>query len=217
MSAKTGCLAMRLESPLQSWGTSSRQNERRTDAHPSRSALCGMFCAALGYDRGSTEEQDFLRHCARLRLMVTALPRHAVGHLRDFQTVEGSLRATGAIKPTHLITRYYLHDAVFFAFLSGERDILERIAAALQDPVWGIWLGRKNCIPSAPVFAGLYADETTARQACLPDAPESLRCVRDADSMGAGVETVNDVPVSFAFGQRQYQSRLVVDNMLFGA
>lgn len=60
MCAETACLGMRLEGPLQSWGTSSQYNRRQTDVRPSRSAVTGMLCAALGLYRGSLEESAFL-------------------------------------------------------------------------------------------------------------------------------------------------------------
>lgn len=209
MSAKA-CLAVRLESPLQSWGTSSRQNERRTNAFPSRSALCGMFCAALGYERGSEEEKTFLKRCAALHLLTVAVPRHTVSHLRDFQTVAGTLRATGKEKPTHLISRYYLQDAVFFAFFSGEHDILEQIATALENPVWGVWLGRKCCIPSAPLYAGIHSDEEAALKACVPDKTD-MPYIRDAIGVvnARSHETLFDMPEDFSFGQRRYLPRRV--------
>ena len=80
--------------------------------------------------------------------------------------------------------RQYLLDARFGIILHGDRNLLERAAAALRDPVWGVWLGRKSCIPAAPVFAGLAAAALGARllechvvfsRECFgPDVPASI-------------------------------------------
>ena len=77
-----------------------------------------------------------------------------VRRMEDYHTVLGTRSADGKIKDTAVLTqRTYLNDAAFAAFLTGDRATLEELARALQDPCWGVWLGRKACIPSAPVFS----------------------------------------------------------------
>ena len=44
-------LLLRLEGPLQSWGTSSRFPQRDTGFEPSKSGVIGLLCAALGKPR----------------------------------------------------------------------------------------------------------------------------------------------------------------------
>ena len=60
MSSENNYLALRLQGPLQSWGFDSQYNRRNTGLMPTKSALAGMCCAALGFGRGSDEEQAFL-------------------------------------------------------------------------------------------------------------------------------------------------------------
>ena len=49
--------------------------------------------------------------------------------------------------------RFYLADAAFLVGLEhGERQFLERIHAALYDPVWPLALGRKSYVPSEPIW-----------------------------------------------------------------
>jgi aconitate hydratase len=38
-------------------------------------------------------------------------------------------------------------------------------------PVWGLWLGRKSCIPAVPVFAGLHKTEDSALRTLLHGRP----------------------------------------------
>ena len=185
MCAETVCLAIRLEGPLQAWGSASQYNRRLTDLLPSRSAVTGMLCAALGLGRGSTEETDFLREMTGVRMLAVAVPRRMGGtalpvrRLEDYHTVQDTAKADGGLKDCHITRRQYLLDAAFRVFLSGSRALLEKAGAALQDPVWGLWLGRKSCIPTAPVFAGIFADEQAAIAACVPEGLDG--CLRSRD------------------------------------
>lgn len=222
MSSEHACLVMRLEGPLQSWGASSQFNRRLTDLLPTRSAVSGMLCAALGLERGSEAEAQFLARCNRLHMLAVALPRQsrnrplAVRRLEDYHTVQGTLNAKGEVKKKNgqpecqETYRFYLLDAAFRVFLSGERDTLRKVSAALQNPVWGLWLGRKACIPSAPVFAGLFEDEAEAVQACLPDALDRYVSARDAPSFAEGSDSVPDMPLSFHSSDRRFALRRIV-------
>ena len=47
----TATLLLRLQGPMQSWGTTSRFDERDTQLEPSKSGVLGLVCAAIGRDR----------------------------------------------------------------------------------------------------------------------------------------------------------------------
>ena len=49
-------LLLRLVGPMQSWGTTSRFDERDTQLEPSKSGVLGLICAALGRDRSEPVE-----------------------------------------------------------------------------------------------------------------------------------------------------------------
>lgn len=139
-------LLLRLQGPMQSWGTTSRFDERDTQLEPSKSGVLGLVCAALGRDR--SEPVDDL---AALRMGVR-IDREGV-LMRDYQTAAGVLIASG--KPDHGRTvvspRYYLSDAVFLVGLEGERSLLAQIQQALLTPHWPLALGRKAFVPGKPV------------------------------------------------------------------
>lgn len=217
MSSESACLVLRLEGPLQSWGVVSQFNHRLTSLLPTRSAVTGLLCVALGLERGSQAEADFLTRCNRLHMRAVMLPLVVeigetqktlpVRRLEDYHTVKDTLKASGAIKDCHITWRQYLLDAAFRVFLQGDRVTLEETAAALQDPVWGVWLGRKACIPSAPVFAGLYASEDEALQSALPLPLERYTAVLDAPSFAEGDDSVPDMPLSFDSAGRRFGLR----------
>jgi CRISPR system Cascade subunit CasD len=141
-------LLLRLQGPMQSWGTTSRFDERDTQLEPSKSGVLGLVCAALGRDR--VEPVDDL---AALTMGVRVDREGAP--LRDYQTATGVLIATGKVDPGRTVVspRYYLADAAFLVGLEGDdRALLERIHAALRHPRWPLCLGRKGCVPSPPVY-----------------------------------------------------------------
>ena len=60
-------LLLRLVGPMQSWGTTSRFDERDTGKEPSKSGVIGLLAAALGIDR---ENWVDLAPLTRLRMGV---------------------------------------------------------------------------------------------------------------------------------------------------
>lgn len=141
-------LLLRLAGPMQSWGTTSRFDERDTQLEPSKSGVLGLVCAALGRDR--TQPIDDL---ADLRMGVR-VDREGV-LMRDYQTATGVMLATGKadLNRTVVSPRYYLADAAFLVGLEGpDRNLLEAIHSALQAPMWPLSLGRKSFPPSQPVW-----------------------------------------------------------------
>ena len=91
--------------------------------------------------------------------------------------------------------------------------MLERVAEALRNPTWGIWFGRKNCIPAAPVCRGLFELCIEAEKELLGDVPID-KCTRIEDSprFDQGNDTWSDgVPESFhgmRLGRRGVSIRL---------
>ncbi|MGD9582792.1 MAG: type I-E CRISPR-associated protein Cas5/CasD [Lysobacterales bacterium] len=148
-------LLLRLAGPMQSWGTTSRFDQRDTGKEPSKSGVVGLLAAALGIDRENWVELEPL---TRLTMGV----RHdRPGVLkRDYQTAgcaatDTIIRADGSqAKDGGVVSnRHYLADATFLVGLQGpDRALLELTLAALQNPVWPLALGRKSYVPSEPIW-----------------------------------------------------------------
>ena len=119
-----------------------------------------------------------------------------VNRLTDFHTIGGGYtpkdsrdttsweammcnhKASGGIKkskgsPGTVITRRsYLTDAAFAAILEGsDEPLLTRIRDALLNPVWGVWFGRKTCLPATPLTPTLASDREAALQTLLTALP----------------------------------------------
>jgi CRISPR system Cascade subunit CasD len=203
-------LLLRLAGPLQAWGVQSRFAVRDTGLEPSKSGVVGVLCAALGRERRAP-----LDDLARLRMGVRADQQGIVA--RDFHTAQNVLKAAGGLKDTEPSSRYYLADARFLAGLAGDDlALLARLHAALRDPVWPLYLGRKAFVPGEPVWLGdgLLADtdlgaafETYPWLGCNRRVWEALAQVRVVWEDPHGSEVRPDQPISFA--ERRFAPRRV--------
>jgi CRISPR system Cascade subunit CasD len=212
----TAYLALYFDAPLQSWGYASRFDRRTTLAHPTRSGVIGLLAAALGLDRADAEG---LARLDTLGLSVYAF--RMGGRLTDYHTVGGGYdpkresmsicrKASGGIGNTVQTYREYLEGSRFGAVVSGETLLIQELAGAVQNPVWGVWLGRKSCVPAARVFEGVHADNEAALAALKRAAGNDIvqRTVREAECFESGNDTLMDRPLDFA--TRQFAPRRIL-------
>lgn len=216
MSSDKSFLALRLEGPLQSWGFDSLYNRRNTGLMPTKSAIAGICCAALGLSRGSDGEQKLLASFVKTKMTAIAIPRNGVKgefpvrRLQDYHTVQNTKTAEGKNKDCHITHRQYLADASFGVLLEGDASLLKMIAAALENPAWGVWLGRKSCIPTAPVLAGLRSNREEALTLLIGNrALESFTRHEEVENFADGKDSLPDMPVSFASERRSFSPRRV--------
>ncbi|MBU5434216.1 type I-E CRISPR-associated protein Cas5/CasD [Pseudoflavonifractor sp. MSJ-37] len=195
-------LLLRLAGPMQSWGTDSRFDIRRTGREPSKSGVLGLAAAALGIRR---RDKEALRPLAELRFGVRVDREGSM--MRDFHT------ARPAKGSPYVTERYYLADAVFVAGLeSGDRGLLERIGQALRAPAFPLYLGRRSCPPVGRVFLEIV--EKPLEEALRTTAPPgATRLVLDAEP-GEGGGLIRDVPLSFDPARREYAYRRVTERYL---
>ena len=232
-------LALYLRAPMQSWGLSSKFGDRGTLDAPTRSGILGLLAAACGIDKNDeARDRAWLARAAALSLRVLAFRRgdrmgdyHTVGagFDKDNPWQRRMIPVTSERKPrgTDLTHRDYLEDSVFGAVLSGDDSLVAEMAAGISNPVWGVWLGRKCCIPAEPIFAGVFDSAEGAQEALEARFRASLarsgKNVATAESRRFAVleataddaeETVPDIPVSFArrdFHARRIRRELVGD------
>ena len=165
-------LLLRLEGPLQSWGTRARWDVRDTSPEPTKSGVIGLLGCALGYGMYDPRLEQL-----DTKLLFGVRVEHPGQVMVDYQTVtdflptaQGSFRHSGvktasdleklranpdAVPATIQSPRAYLEDAAFLCSIEqcdGGRDILDTCAVAICDPQWPLFLGRKACIPTRPVF-----------------------------------------------------------------
>jgi hypothetical protein len=97
------------------------------------------------------------------------------------------------------------------------------MATGLANPVWGVWLGRKNWIPTEPIFVGVFDSDEAARdaldarlRASLERGGGKIAGKREDEAVKFDLieaaaddaeETLLDVPVSFK--KREFHARRI--------
>ena len=207
-------LLLRLVGIMQSWGTTSRFDQRDTGKEPSKSGVVGLLAAAMGIDRENWVDVEPLTHLSMgIRHDRPGMPK------RDYQTAQHIISADRSkIHETAVTTRDYLADAAFLVGLVGEdRILLERIHAALLNPVWPLFLGRKSYVPSESIWMenamqDVPLRETLARCPWIAtlrkweELPEKLLVSFESED-GSGVLKM-DQPLS-SFAERRFGARFV--------
>jgi CRISPR system Cascade subunit CasD len=226
-------LLLWLEGPLQAWGHNSKFGVRDTLNFPTRSGVLGLLCCARG---AGGPEVEWLAQMATQTMEVRAYARadkqgvpvlrepplrdfHMVGSGYDDsdpwqsllipKTADGKKAVGGGAKMTY---RYYLQDSVFAVALQVPAAQAEVLTDALQNPVWDLYLGRKNCVPTELIFQGNFDNAEAAWQHASALAGNKQRVlsysVLDGETDEGEVITLNDVPVQFGPDKR-YRDRRV--------
>jgi len=170
---KTPLIILRLEAVLQSFGTTGRWYIRETDMEPSKSAIIGMIGNAMGLKKFDQKLED-LDHA----LEMATRTDFQGDTLCDYHTIgKGSRSADGKFNPFTILTdRYYLQDSSFLVVIKSkdnDKKLLEEIANALQNPKRPIYIGRKCCIPTKPVFQEITERYTSMEEAITNEPWES--------------------------------------------
>ncbi len=231
-------LLMWLEAPLQSWGHDSKFGRRDTLNFPTKSGVLGLLCCAMG---AGGEQRELLARLTPMPLSVISFVRTKISHeqasvkydreplLRDFhmvgsgyndedpwqnllipKTSEGKKAVGGGTKMTY---RYYLQDAYFAAVLQVPASEADIFSQALQSPIWDIYLGRKNCIPTDFIYRGIFNSEEEAFEHALLIAQEKSLAedfrVKEGEHEGE-VIVLNDVPLQFGEDKKYRDRRVTV-------
>jgi len=212
-------LLLQLVGPMQSWGTTSRFDQRDTGKEPSKSGVVGLLAAAMGIDRENWDDLQPLTHLSMgVRHDRPGVPK------RDYQTAgcaenDSIIKADGTQSKDGVVShRFYLADAAFLVALAGnDRGILESLHTALRDPVWPLALGRKSYLPSEPIWMENALQDAPLREALArwpwiattrkwETRPEKLLISLESED-GSGVLKM-DQPLS-SFAERRFGARFV--------
>jgi CRISPR system Cascade subunit CasD len=198
-------LLLRFRAPMMSFGDHSRFTIRDTRREPTKSAVIGLLCAALGRPR-SESVADLASFKMGVRVNQEGLVQC------DYHTIMDSIKSSGNKGDTVISHRYYIADADYLIGLEGDYSQLEPLDNALKSPCWQLYFGRKSFIPSVPVPIGIVdlPLETALQQHPYPKQkqsskpPKELRYVIEtADSL----DVRQDVPLNWE--KRLFGSRCV--------
>ena len=218
-------LLLRFAAPMQSWGDESKYDIRHTRSEPSKSGVIGLLAAALGLKRDS---EEIPRLSAALRMGVRVdMPGRVI---KDYQTArapkyssKGDLRhnADGSLimeDSPYVTSRYYLCDACFLVGLESEdENLLNRLADALVSPCFPLFLGRRSCPPTLPLFLGIR--DTNLRETLEREPWQAadwyrrrheathLRMILESQKGSNVWHSLRDEPISFSPIHRRYGPR----------
>jgi CRISPR system Cascade subunit CasD len=200
---------LHLYGPMQSWADTGFGQLREAGEFPSRAAVIGIVAAARGIPR---TDDRLLELDAALRVHVATVRPGRV--LRDFHTVE-----TREGKPRTLTSRDYHHDAHFVVLVEGDdAALLAECEAALRQPIYGTFLGRRSCPPAVPLlpervegdpFEALR-EATYATAEAFPRGDRTRRRGRAADVLAAWLDGHlhrDQLPMVFADADVSYGTR----------
>ena len=172
-------LLLRLDAPLMSFGGVAIDNLGVSDAWPSASLITGLLGNALGLRRTDENALQALQD----RLVFACRADREGERLTDFQTAdlnhkdtgwttqgspEGRAGGGGTYQGKHIRHRDYWADRIVLVALRLDPEHgnpgLDDIERALDGPARPLFIGRKPCLPAAPLFAG-WSDGESALEA----------------------------------------------------
>lgn len=203
---------MVLSGTLQSWGLRGCFNNRDTHDFPTKSAITGMLCAAMGLTRNDPSSLGKMSSFTMLAVTVKRgsiyTDYHTVGQghsdiMRQIPTASSFMD-----KDNHRhnaeTDRDYLCDYTFIVILTGDVSFIDRCAEALDNPVYSVFLGRKACIPSRPILECVTESDEKVKEILLSyGVHEGSDCEYDSDTG----HIIRDNPINFL--TREYAPRMV--------
>lgn len=187
-------LHLRLHAPLAAFGGEAIDARGVTRDFPSQSMLTGLVANALGWHRRRREEHQRLQ--SRIVYGAVREEEPVLGRMTDYQTVRlakedraWTTRGTPAQRDggpntyggAHQRWRDYHADLRMSVVLrldpADEEPTLDDLQAAFVRPSRPIFIGRKSCLPAAPLFHGWVEADTApaALQAVIPTGAGALR------------------------------------------
>lgn len=206
----TKFLILKLQAPLQAWGKPSHENFRPTEVFPTRSGIVGLIGSCLGIKNTQPEKLFELSKSFQMVVRLDDSP-YVQRKIVDFQSVQSPRVVPGSNRTDGIITnREYLCDSTFtvgLEFVPDSKFNLEDIVAALKNPIFTPYLGRKNCIPTRRLFEKIEENCETLIEAIKSTDPGYGRFWSEIETPFAQKLIMKDVPTRF--GLQNYLKRSV--------
>lgn len=201
-------LILRLDGPMQAWGTHTYEDFRPSNLFPTRSGLLGLLGACLGVDRHDRAELEHLAASVEFAVRVDRgalrpeaedLAPRAVVKLPDFHTVLAARKVDGSANKNPVVSRReYLFDAAFTVAV-GERPraavSLDAIAEALRRPIFTPVLGRRSCPITRPLLELDPVEAADAKAALAGVMPNGGLIYAEGDLVSDQPMQIRDVPL----------------------
>ena len=228
-------LILNLESPLMAFGGETIDNYGVIRWFPAASMLTGLFANALGWRRIECKRHQRLQERLVFAARIDREPAGGV-RMRDYQTVllyedeegwttrghpEGRKKSPSyqPIPPDNRRALTWQRYRDYFADMrvtvalrlkpEDESPTLDELKDALEEPARPLFIGRKPCLPSAPLFADfIEAGSTLDALLKFPLETERDDPVRLLWSDGEGVDSVRVDKDSMLTDERNWVSGL---------
>jgi CRISPR system Cascade subunit CasD len=206
-------LVLRLQAPLLAFGGVAVDHVGVTRDFPALSMLTGLLANALGWERTEWEKHQGLQD--RLIFAARRDRENEAGLLTDTQNArlekkdegwttwgqpEGRGGGIETYRAPHRRRRDYHMDACVLVALCLEPEAaapdLDALAAALERPTRPLFIGRKPCLPSAPLLWRNRVEASDAHAALAQATAESERpakAMRAIWPLGEGPEVGSEV------------------------
>lgn len=201
-------LILRLDGPMQAWGTHTYEDFRPSSLFPTRSGLLGLLGACLGIDRNDHAGLERLAASVEFAVRVD---RSAVRpecdkpvdkestKFADFHTVLAARKVDGSANKNPVVSRReYLYDAAFTVAVgekSGASVKLEAIADALRRPAFTPVLGRRSCPTARPLLDGNVTEADDAKACLVGVVPHGGMIYAEGDLVSDRPLQIRDVPI----------------------
>lgn len=201
-------LILRLDGPMQAWGTHTFEDFRPSNLFPTRSGLLGLLGACLGIDRHDHAGLEQLAASVEFTVRVDRraprpdpdqpAPKAAV-KLPDFHTVLAARKVDGSANKNPVVSRReYLFDAAFTVAVgekSGASVNLEAIAHALRRPCFTPVLGRRACPIARPLLECGPVGAADAKTALANTHPTGGMIYAEGEWVSDQPMPIRDVPM----------------------
>lgn len=217
-------LIIRLDGPMQAWGSHTFEDFRPSNLFPTRSGLLGLLGACLGIDRGDQAGLEQLAQSVEFTVRADRTVRRpdaeklvskAAVKLSDFHTVLAARKVDGSANKNPVVSRReYLFDAAFTVAIGEKQNApvtLTAIADALLRPCFTPVLGRRSCPITRPLLDGTPVEASDAKAALVTALPVDGLIYAEGDLISTQPLRIRDVPMYGRY--RQFGTRQVYLHM----
>lgn len=213
-------LILRLDGPMQAWGTHTFEDFRPSSLFPTRSGLLGLLGACLGIDRSDHARLEQLAQSVEFTVRadhairrpdVEQLISKAAVKLPDYHTIRDARKVDGSANKNAVESRReYLFDATFTVAIGGRGNApftLATIAESLLRPCFTPVLGRRSCPITRPLLDGTPVEADNAKAALASALPVGGLIYAEEDLVSTQPLRIRDEPM---YGRhRQFRTRQV--------
>jgi CRISPR system Cascade subunit CasD len=187
---------------MSAYGLQTFDVHRKANHFPTRSAVIGMLAAAAGIERGQQAEILALSQQLLIAVQVNQTGQKMVDYhtVQNFRSPNGKIQA--GTKPTY---REYWCDSAHSFAVTGPAELIDKLAAHVKSPVYGVFQGRKSCPLTRPLYECVLNEENPVN--ALHTLGEGGQVFSDSDGDGR-IATLQVRDLSTA-RQRLYAMRTV--------